>query len=180
MKSNGRVRAAQPADFPAVLALNAESVHFLSPLTRERLEVLHREAALHLVIETTDSKIAAFLLAFREGAGYDSVNYRWFAQRHERFLYVDRVVVAPAARGQGMASRLYEEVFRGARGDDVPCVACEFDIDPPNPISGRLHAKFGFREVGRQAVPYAPKQVAMQLAPVAQWGDPPASPRRPP
>jgi predicted GNAT superfamily acetyltransferase len=58
------------------------------------------------VLQTPERTIAAFLLAFREGAGYDSVNYRWFAQRYERFLYVDRVVVAPAARGQGAASQL--------------------------------------------------------------------------
>jgi predicted GNAT superfamily acetyltransferase len=139
------LRAARPADFPSILALNEASVQFLSPLTRERLQSLHGDAALHLVMEAADGTIAAFLLAFREGAGYNSVNYRWFAARYARFLYVDRVVVARAFRAQGAATCLYAEVFRSAQQDDVPCVTCEFDIDPPNPISERLHAKFGFR-----------------------------------
>jgi predicted GNAT superfamily acetyltransferase len=157
------LRSAQPQDWPAVLALNAESVQFLSPMTPQRLEALDRASALHLVLQASQG-VAAFLLAFREGADYDSVNYRWFAQRYPRFLYVDRVVVAPAFRGQGGASLLYREVFAAARRDAVPCVTCEFDIDPPNPISERFHAHFGFQEVGRQPVPYAQKEVSLQLA----------------
>lgn len=160
-----RLRPARHDDWPAILALNQESVQFLSPLPAQRLQMLDRAAALHLVLEAAPG-IAAFLLALREGADYDSVNYRWFARRYPRFLYVDRVVVAPAYRGRGAASLLYEAVFAAARRDEVPWVACEFDIDPPNPASEQFHAKFGFREVGRQSVPYADKQVAMQLAAV--------------
>ncbi len=40
-------------------------------------------------------------------ASYDSVNYRWFAERYERFLYVDRVVVAAAQHGRGFGLAQY-------------------------------------------------------------------------
>ena len=72
-------RDATPDDFPAILALNAESVHFLSPLDAPRLQRLHAQAAYHRIV-TAGGGVAAFLLAFREGADYDSPNYRWFAQ----------------------------------------------------------------------------------------------------
>jgi hypothetical protein len=36
--------------FPEVLALNAESVRFLSPLSAQRLEQLHAHAAYHKVV----------------------------------------------------------------------------------------------------------------------------------
>jgi uncharacterized protein len=157
------IRPARRRDFPAVLALNRESVHFLAPLTRERLAELHRNASLHWVSEEHGS-VVGFVLAFREGVEHDSVNYRWFAERYPSFLYVDRVVVGSDARGVGVGSRLYEELFAYALATDVERVAAEFDIDPPNPASARFHAKFGFHEVGRQVVPYGMKEVSMQVA----------------
>ncbi|MBD8526424.1 GNAT family N-acetyltransferase [Pseudomarimonas arenosa] len=157
------IRPASAADFPAVLALNQASVQFLSPLDAARLGRLHAEACLHLLVELED-RIGAFLLAFREGANYDSPNYRWFQTRYPHFLYVDRVVVDATARGQGLGKRLYQRVFDTARALGTACVACEFDLDPPNPISAAFHAHFGFREVGRQAVMDGKKQVSLQVA----------------
>ena len=73
------LRPTVAADFPTILTLNEESVHFLSPLTPERLAYLDHEANFHQVLEV-NGEVVAFLLAFREGADYDSVNYRCFAQ----------------------------------------------------------------------------------------------------
>lgn len=159
------LRPATPDDFPAVLALNEESVHYLSPLTLERLIHLDHEAELHMVLEDAGT-VVAFLLAFREGAAYDSVNYCWFADRYGCFLYVDRVVVSQARQGSGAGRRLYEHVFAHAVATQVPMVTCEFDVDPPNPVSERFHAKFGFREVGQQRVAGGKKAVSLQAADV--------------
>jgi predicted GNAT superfamily acetyltransferase len=157
------IRAAEERDFPAVLALNEESVQVLAPMTRERLGKLHRTASLHWVIEDGGG-VVGFVMAFREGTEHDSVNYRWFAERYPSFLYVDRVVVGSAARGAGAGTQLYEQLFAYAREADVATVTAEFDIDPPNPASARFHAKFGFHEAGRQVVPYGMKEVSMQVA----------------
>jgi uncharacterized protein len=113
------IRDAIAADFGEILRLNAASEHVLSPLTRERLELLHRQAACHRVVEAP-AGLAAFLLAFREGSAYDSPNYRWFAARYDRFLYVDRIVVADAHRGHGLGRRLYTDLFRFARESCAP------------------------------------------------------------
>ena len=165
------LRDATAADFSAILALNEAFVSVLSPLDRERLAWLHAQAALHRVIEQA-GRIEAFLLVLREGADYDSPNYRWFAQRHARFLYVDRIVVAADTQTRGAGSELYRDVFALASRDGVPLITCEFDIEPPNPASERFHARLGFREIGRQQLDGGSKMVSLQALDVAA-GDTP-------
>jgi predicted GNAT superfamily acetyltransferase len=84
-----------PTVEPAVLALNNAHAAELSWLDGDRLTFLLRQAFHARRIGEVDG----FLLAFDQGAAYDSPNYLWFRQRYRRFVYVDRVVVAPAARG---------------------------------------------------------------------------------
>lgn len=156
-----QIRDTTLADFPRILALNEESVHFLSPLNHERLSLLHAAAPYHRVLES-DGAVQAFLLVLREGATYDSPNYLWFSQRYGQFLYVDRVVVSAAMQGRGAGRLLYEDLFRFAKDCGAKIITCEFDIDPPNPQSERFHAAFGFREVGTQRVGPKQKQVSLQ------------------
>ena len=150
--------AARP-DFDRVVKLNLESERFVSPMNLARLEKLHAWASYHRVIEAQDG-VAAFLLGFREGAQYDSPNYRWFAQRYPRFFYIDRVIVSEARRGRGLAAMLYDDAFSFASRHGLDTVTCEFDVDPPNPVSRKFHEQFGFREVGMNS--YNNKHVAMQ------------------
>jgi predicted GNAT superfamily acetyltransferase len=157
------IRDAVDSDFPALLALNAESERFLSPMDSARLQRLHRMAAYHRVVEMPGT-VVAFLLAFREGADYDSPNYRWFGERYPRFLYIDRVVVAAAEQGRRLGAMLYDDLFAFARTDGTDRIACEFDIDPPNEASRRFHARYGFHEVGTQWVAGGRKQVSLQEA----------------
>ena len=152
-------RDATAADFPAVAALNLESEHFVSPMSLARLEKLHAWAAYHRVMEI-DGSVAAFLLGFREGAAYDSPNYRWFAARYVRLFYIDRVIVRAADRRRGLAAALYADAFTFARAHGVDTVTCEFDVDPPNPVSEKFHRRFGFGQVGVNT--YNNKHVAMQ------------------
>jgi predicted GNAT superfamily acetyltransferase len=159
------LRDAKPRDFARILALNEASVRFLSPLTPQRLALLHGQSAYHRVVEEeTDGQAGAFLLAFREGSAYDSINYRWFTERYERFLYIDRIVVGASLRGQGVGRRMYEDLFAFARETGAQRVALEFDVDPPNEASRRFHANYAFAEVGSQTVDYADKRVSMQVA----------------
>lgn len=155
------VRDATASDFPAILALNAESVQFLSPLDAERLQRLHVQAAYHRVIDLA-GEVAAFLLVLREGADYDSPNYLWFTQRYARFLYIDRIVVDVRRHGQGLAAQLYDDLLAFAKTHGVAQLTCEFDLAPPNPASAKFHARYGFREVGTQWLGGGRKQVSLQ------------------
>ena len=125
---------------------------------------LDAQAAYHRVAVDDEGHIAAFLLAFREGADYDSPNYLWFAQRYPRFLYVDRIAVAQSQHGRGIGARLYRDLFGFARTHGVGTIACEFYRKPLNAASQAFHARFGFREVGTQWLPDVRKQVSLQVA----------------
>lgn len=155
------LRDAVAGDFNDILALNHASVHFLSAMDLQRLVDLHGMAAYHRVIEI-DERVCAFLLAMREGCAYDSPNYRWIAERFERFLYIDRVVIAANRRGRGLGRMLYADLLSFARDMGVATMVCEVDDDPPNAASQRFHAAFGFREIGSQRVGAANKRVAFQ------------------
>jgi predicted GNAT superfamily acetyltransferase len=134
-----------PTVEPAVLALNNAHAAELSWLDNGRLTLLLRQAFHARRIGEVDG----FLLAFDENAAYDSPNYLWFRQRYRRFVYVDRVVVAPGARGRGYAGLLYADLFdrAGQAGHDI--VVCEVNCDPPNPASDAFHTMQGFAEVAR-------------------------------
>jgi len=155
------IRDATASDFPDLLRLNEESVHFLSPLSPARLEALFGEAAYCRVVEDGDT-VCGFLLAFGEASRYDSPNYLWFDGRFDRFLYIDRVVVSAAHQGRGIGKRLYDDLFVFARRAGIPRLTCEFDIEPPNETSRRFHERYGFSELGTQAVAGGKKRVSLQ------------------
>jgi hypothetical protein len=160
------VRDATPGDDGAILRLNAESEKFLSPLDAPALRRLAAQAAYLRVMEIGD-EVAAFLLALAPGADYASENYRWFASRYASFLYIDRVVVSQRHQGEGLGNALYEDLFAFARERGFVRVVCEYDVEPPNPVSAAFHARFGFREIGTQWVRGGVKRVTLQEAPTA-------------
>lgn len=129
---------------PPALELNNAHALELSLLDAARLAQLAEWAWLAGAVGRLD----AFVLAFDQASAYDGTNYRWFRDRYDRFAYVDRVVVAPHARGRGLARKLYEAVFDRARADGLPLVTCEVNLDPPNPASDAFHAAMGFAPVG--------------------------------
>jgi predicted GNAT superfamily acetyltransferase len=155
-----KIRIMQPADFSAVVELNLRSVHYLSSLSLKRLAQLHARAAYARVMEA-DGRIVAFVLAFRENAGYDSPNYLWFSDRYNAFLYIDRVVVRENHRRKGIAGIFYQDLFSYAAQNGVAVITCEVDILPPNPISLQFHRNRGFTEVGTLRPYDGPKQVAL-------------------
>jgi hypothetical protein len=139
-------------DAEAVLRLNAESVSVLSPMDAHRLLLLARMARLHLVA-VGPAGVVGFLMAFADGSGYDSVNYRWFSSRFKRFLYLDRMVVAAPLRGCGVGHAFHVAAEQHAVATGLAWLVGEIDLDPPNPLSLSYHERLGFVEVGRQALP---------------------------
>jgi predicted GNAT superfamily acetyltransferase len=133
---------------PAVLALNNAHAVELSLLDATRLEGLLARAFHARCIGAVD----AFLLAFDQDADYDSPNFLWFRARVPRFVYIDRVAVAPTARGRGLAKRLYADLFEYVRRAGHARVVCEVNSDPPNAASEAFHAALGFAEVGWAAI----------------------------
>jgi predicted GNAT superfamily acetyltransferase len=141
-------------DLPAVLELNNAHAVETSFLTPDQLAALHRASCVALVIGAAPS---AFVLSLHEGADHEGANFAWFRSRRRRFLYVDRIVVAPQARGLGLAGQLYAAVFAAAADSGRDLVCCEVNSRPPNPISERFHSRRGFFVLGEADTPDAAK-----------------------
>ena len=155
------LRKWRSTDEADILRLNAESESVLSPMDRHRFETLRGMCCLLLVAQF-DDRVVGFLMGFSDGAGYDSVNYRWFASRLKRFLYIDRVVVSSEFREAGLGRRFYAEAERWAAAHELLWMAAEVDLQPPNTASLKFHERLDFSEVGSQTVADK-KRVSLQV-----------------
>ena len=144
-----------PAGRAAILALNNAHALETSLLDDTKLDSMLNEAFLATCIGDVD----AFLIVFDHQARYDSPNFVWFQSRFPSFVYVDRIITGPNARGRGYARSLYEDLFEKAAHAGHRRVVCEVNFDPPNPGSDAFHAALEFAEVGKQVLPGSGKTV---------------------
>jgi len=126
-------------------ALNETHATELSSLSVGKLESLIDTSFFAATVNDGD----ALVIACDQDTSYDSPNFLWFRERYPRFVYIDRVAVSAARRGEGLARQLYEAVFTAARAAGHDRLVCEVNYDPPNPASDAFHEKLGFIEVGR-------------------------------
>jgi len=145
--ANGLIRPLRTAS-AALLALNNAHASELSPLTLPEFNRLIQES--FYAAQAGDA--AALLLTFDQNADYSSPNFQWFHKRYDRFVYVDRVVTSPLARGKGYAKALYADLFGRAKNAGHSRIVCEVNLIPPNPVSDAFHAALGFSEVGRASI----------------------------
>jgi predicted GNAT superfamily acetyltransferase len=142
-----KLRPMTSADEPAVLALNAAAVEQTDPLGPDRLDWLRLIAAHAAVVEIED-EVAAFVLTFAPGSAHDSLDFQWFnATYADRFLHLDRIVVAERHRRHGIATSVYRAVERAAKPFDR--LVARVQSDPPDDASLAFHAARGFVEVGK-------------------------------
>jgi predicted GNAT superfamily acetyltransferase len=146
MTTDVRIRDITPDDYPAIVALNNATVPAMNEQSVDSLRWLVEHATYARVVEDADG-VAAFLLGLERGTGYSSPNYRWFSERFDNFLYVDRIAVAGRARRKRLGSALYDDIAAFARGR-WPCILAEINVEPPNPETVAFHERHGFERVG--------------------------------
>ena len=149
-------------DEPALLALNNAHAVELSELTATGLRELFDLA---WRVRVTDD-LAAMVIALDQDSASHGENFEWFRRRYTRFVYVDRVVVAPAARGRGLARQLYTDVISAARARGHTLLCAEVNLKPPNPTSDAFHLAMGFEEAGRAELATQPKTVRYYTRPI--------------
>ncbi len=159
------IRSYRPEDAEVVMALNEANLPDVGPMDMAKLTLLDAEAALFEVVEV-DGAIEGALVALTEGTSYASPNYRWFSERHPRFVYVDRIMLSPSIRGKGFGVELYERVAAVGRRKGISMMCAEVNTIPPNPRSLRFHEQFGFVDVGRERPYGTDEEVAMMELPL--------------
>jgi predicted GNAT superfamily acetyltransferase len=143
----------------ALLDVNNASARETSLMTPEKFDRMIASALVGMFIEPS----AAFLLAFGQSDDYDGGHFLWFRSRFEKFLYIDRVVVAGPYRRHGLGRLLYADLFRRAEQLGHTHIVCEVNAQPPNPISDAFHAAQGFTQVGTAVIDGGAKTVRYLL-----------------
>lgn len=159
-------------DLDRVLEMNNAAVPAVGALDRERLMHLVGQSVIALSVVATDGPLegmaVGFCLVLAPGADYMSVNYRWFSERYDEFVYLDRVVVDERVRSGGIGAALYGRVDEQARLETTARWFClEVNLEPRNDGSLRFHDRLGFVEVGRQTTDYG-AVVSMQTRAIAR------------
>jgi len=143
----------------ALLEVNNASASETSLMTGEKFDRMIASARVGTFIAPS----AAFLLAFEQNDDYDGGHFLWFRGRFQKFIYIDRVVVAAAYRRHGLGRVLYADLFRRAEQLGHTHIVCEVNTQPPNPISDAFHAAQGFTQIGTAAIDGGAKTVRYLL-----------------
>lgn len=157
------IRDIVESDFESIIKLNDAEVLQTSPMGLSRLHLLIQMSS-YCKVATVEGQVVAFLIALGADAPYENDNYTWFSARFPSFLYVDRIIVSADYSGHRIGSKLYAGMFDFARSQGISMIACEYNIEPPNPASRVFHDRFGFKELGTQWVSNGTKLVSLQVA----------------
>lgn len=144
MASRASVRPAEERDLPAILAIYNEAVltttatYDLEPqsLGARRAWFEERRAQrFPVLVAEVDGRLVGWgaLNPFRPRAGY-------------RYTAENSVYVAEGSRGMGVGGALMPPLIEAARGLGLHAVIAAIDV--ANEASLRLHARFGFEQVG--------------------------------
>lgn len=145
------IRPYKQPDLPALYAINQASTPGVG--SEDSAAGLQRwiDLSTCLVAEDTSGAPLGFITLIPAGEiSYTSANLRWCEANCEDFIYVDRIAVAQAARGQRLGEQLYAAAFAAFSGK-VSQITCEVNRLPPNPGSQRFHERLGFQQIGQRS-----------------------------
>ena len=148
-----------PNDVPMMWEINEQGLPGTGQVAQEEMTTLLELSEVSLGAYQ-DGKLAGFVLCLLPNTEYGSLNYAWFNQRYDQFIYVDRIAVAKDSRNSGIGTLLYQQVFDYATQHGIPGTA-EVSLKPANEGSDRFHLRHGFVTVGE--LDHGDKAVTMYI-----------------
>ena len=143
------IRTLRTTDLELIHKWNQSTVPKVNSLTFEEFRLQSVNCTYSYIQCSTDSMPVGFIFLYDEKTEYDSLNYLYFKSRYQKFLYVDRIIIAGEHQKKGYGQQLYDFVI-DTHNPDIFC--CEVNITPPNRQSLSFHQKYGFKEIGQQTV----------------------------
>ena len=153
------IRALQKSDSSSILEINEQGLPGTGKVSEQEILDLLNYSSFSVGLFDSNS-LLGFVICLPPKTAYESLNYLWFNERYDDFLYVDRIAVSTANRNQKIGSKLYQAVIDTASKLGVP-IAAEVNLRPPNPDSVRFHQRHGFTEIGQ--FEHGQKAVIMML-----------------
>ncbi len=140
------IRPLAHSESKMIWSINEEGLPGTGKVSEEEINTL-LDFSSYAIGAYVEGSLAGFVICLPPNTEYGSLNYAWFNQRYDDFLYVDRIAVSIEYQSQNIGSTLYEHVKKQAEEIDAP-VTAEVNIQPPNPGSMRFHDRHGFQQVG--------------------------------
>ena len=137
------IRILTAADASDLWAINEECLPGVGQITRSAMADLVSLASLPLGAYQDDT-LMGFVLCLPPGTRYASLNYAWFNERWDAFVYVDRIAVGQLYRDNSVGSHLYQRVIEES-------------------LKQQFHMRHGFTEVGM--LRHGDKSVSMVMRP---------------
>ena len=104
-----------------------------------------------------------FVICLRENTNYQSINYKFFQKRHNKFFYIDRIAIANDYQSSGIGSILYNKLLSIKDKFNIP-ICAEVNIDPPNELSINFHRKHGFSKITESIIKEGYSVVYMEVS----------------
>ena len=146
-------------DLKDIIEINEESIPAVNTVSLMQFKSFLRDSIYFKVVTNRSQKICGFLLVLPSGLEYDSLNYRWFSGRYEKFAYIDRIAISKNWRNKGMGKSLYTDLENTLK--DYNLIACEFNVIPLNQVSKQFHESLDYENVGFQLTENGTKKVSL-------------------
>ena len=155
------IKSATKSDMDFILNLNQNNIPAVSIMSKDLFLKFLNISDYFKIIKCDDESVG-FLIALFPNKLYDSINYQWFNNHYNSFIYVDRIVVSNSNQNKGIGSYFYNDI-KYKYINKASHLACEVNIKPLNQQSINFHKKFGFKEVGQQQSEKNKKFVSLQV-----------------
>ena len=156
-----KIISARLVDLEFVLDLNQKNTPAVSDSSFEMMSYFLKVSEYFRIL-TVGEKPIGFLIALMPDKDYHSENYRWFNNKYNSFIYIDRIVISEEYQRRGYGKLFYSELHHFSKGR-VSKLACEVNTRPINQQSIKFHDRFGFYEVGTQETESGKKNVSLLM-----------------
>ena len=153
------LRTAKIDDIKDINEINEETIPAVNTVSLMQFKSFLRDSIYFKVVTNRSQKICGFLLVLPSGLEYDSLNYKWFSSRYEKFAYIDRIAISKNWRNKGMGKSLYTDLENTLK--DYNLIACEFNVIPLNLVSKQFHESLDYENVGFQLTENGTKKVSL-------------------
>ena len=135
-------------DLSEIFHINEASIPAVNTVSIEEFKWFLSKKTYFKCAMDEDRNICGFLLVLPPGIDYESLNYKWFSSRYEKFAYIDRIAISKNWRNKGMGKSLYTDLENTLK--DYNLIACEYNVKPLNQVSKQFHESLDYENVGFQ------------------------------